>query len=191
MNSEGYVRRLFDLILLFTMLPFAMIVIAVCAVSIFLVTGGPVLYKSERVGKRGKPFVIYKLRTMTVDAPCLPTSSSSVAGYVTNVGRILRLFSLDELPQFFNIFNGSMTFIGPRPCLASEVELIKRREQENIFALTPGLTGLAQVRGRDTNSARNKVRYETFYLKKKSFLFDLKIIVNTMRTVFVFSDVNH
>lgn len=114
-------RRIFDLILLLTMLPLVMIVIAVCSVSIFLVTGGPVLYKSERVGGRGKLFVIYKLRTMTVCAPCLPTASSSVAGYVTSVGRILRLSSLDELPQFFNIFNGSMTFVGPMPCLESEV----------------------------------------------------------------------
>jgi len=84
-----------------------------------------------------------------------------------------------------------MTFIGPRLCLAFEVELVRRREYENIFVLTSGLTGLAQVRGRDTNSVRNKVRYESFYLKKKSFLFDLKIIVITMRTVFNFSDVNH
>ena len=80
MNSEGYVRRIFDLILLLTMLP--LVITAICTVSIFSVTGGPVLYKSERVGRLGKPFVIYKLRTMTVDAPCLPTASSSVAGYV-------------------------------------------------------------------------------------------------------------
>lgn len=184
-------RRIFDLILLLTLLPIVIIVIAICAVSIILESGGPVLYKSERVGRQGSSFVIFKLRTMVLEAPCVPTANSSVAGYVTRVGRILRLFSLDELPQFFNILNGSMTFIGPRPCLSSEVELIKRREYENIFALTPGLTGLAQVRGRDKNSVRNKVRYESFYLKKKSFLLDLTIIVMTIRTVFNCSGVNH
>ena len=110
---------------------------------------------------------------------------------MSKLGRFLRLTSLDELPQLFNILNGSMTFIGPRPCLSSEFELIERRQRENIFSMTPGVTGLAQVRGRDKNSARNKVHYEYFYLKKKSLLFDLKIILITMRAVFKFSDVSH
>ena len=151
------------------MLPLVRILIVICVVLIFSVTGGPVIYESKRVGRLGKPFVIYKFRTMIVEAPCLPTASSSVAGYVTSVDRILRLFSLDELPQFFNICNGSITFIGPRPCLASEVELIRRREYENIFVLTPGLTGLAQVRGRDTNSLRTKCVMNLFIYRKSHF----------------------
>ena len=82
-------------------------------------------------------------------------------------------------------------FIGPRPCLAFEFELVESRERENIFSMTPGVTGLAQVRGRDTNSKHNKVRYESFHLNKKSLLFDLRIILITMRVVFKFSDVSH
>lgn len=128
---------------------------------------------------------------MSACAPLISSSAQNAVKYVTKLGRFLRLARFDELPQLFNILSGSMTFIDPRPCLFSEFELVERRQRENIFSMTPGVTGLAQIRGRDTNSARNKVHNESFYLKKKSLLFDLKIILITMRAVFKFSDVSH
>ena len=184
-------RRLLDLIFAVVLFPLVIVLIILCSISIAVCEGRPIFFRSERLGKNQQSFTMIKLRTMSACAPLIPSSAQNAAVYVTKLGRFLRLTSLDELPQLFNILNGSMTFIGPRPCLSSEFELVERRQRENIFSMTPGVTGLAQGRGRDKNSARTKVRYESFYLKKKSLLFDLKIIVITMRAVFKFSDVSH
>lgn len=132
-----------------------------------------------------------KLRTMSACARLITSSAQNAVVYITKLGRFLSLARLDELPQLLNILSGSMTFIGPSPCLSYEFELVECGQCENIFSMTLGVTGLAQVKGRDTNSARNKVHYESFYLKKKYLLFDLKIILITMRVVFKFSDVKH
>jgi len=184
-------RRLFDLMFVVMFFPAVILLIILCSIVIAACEGRPIFFKSERLGKNQHSFTIIKLRTMSICAPLVASSDQNASEHVTKLGWFLRMTSLDELPQLFNVLNGDMTFIGPRPCLSSEFELVKRRERENIFSMTPGLTGLAQVRGRDKNSARNKVRYESFYLKKKSLLFDLKIIVITMRAVFKFSDVSH
>ena len=184
-------RRLFDLIFAVMMLPVVLLLILLCSIAIVTVEGRPIFFISERIGKNQQSFTIVKLRTMSDCAPLVPSSDQYASVYVTKLGRFLRLTSLDELPQLFNVLNGSMAIIGPRPCLASEFELIEHRERENIFSMTPGITGLAQVRGRDINSARKKVRYESFYLKNKSLLFDLKIILTTVRAIFKFSDVSH
>jgi len=183
--------RYFDLIFAMLLLPLGCLLIVLCSIAIVVCDGRPVFFRSERLGKDQNSFTIIKLRTMTSRAPLIPSSAENAPLYVTKLGRILRLTSLDELPQIFNILNGSMTFVGPRPCLASEVELVQSRERENIFSVTPGITGLAQVRGRDTISTRNKVRYESFYLKKKSTLFKLWIILITIRAVFRFDGVSH
>lgn len=184
-------RRLFDLIFAVVLLPLCMVLIILCSLSIMVCHGRPIFFRSERLGKNQQSFTMIKLRTMSTCAPLIPSSAHSSKVYVTKLGRIFRLTSLDELPQLFNILNGSMTFIGPRPCLSSEYELIERRQSENIFAMIPGITGLAQVRGRDNNSVRTKVHYESFYLKKRSLFFDVKILCLTMRAVFKFSDVSH
>jgi len=184
-------RRLFDLIFAVVLFPLVILLIILCSIAIAVCEGRPIFFRSERLGKNQQSFIMIKLRTMSACAPLIPSSAQNASVYVTKLGRFLRLTSLDELPQLFNILNGSMTFIGPRPCLASEFELVERRGRENIFSLTPGVTGLAQVRGRDTNSMHRKVRYESFYLNKKSFLFNLRIILITMRAVFKFSDVSH
>lgn len=162
-----------------------------CSIAILIYDGRPIFFKSERLGKNQKTFIIYKLRTMTNQAPLAPTNNKNVSAHVTKLGRFLRLTSLDELPQLFNILNGTMSFVGPRPCLASEFELIANRDVKNIFSLVPGLTGLAQINGRDNNSIRKKIRYETFYLNKKSFLFDFWIILTTIRAVFKFYDISY
>ena len=184
-------RRSFDLIFAVVISPIVIFLIILCSIAIAASDGRPIFFRSKRLGRNQQCFTIIKLRTMSTCAPLIPSSAGNAGAYVTGLGRFLRLTSLDELPQLFNIVNGSMAFIGPRPCLASEVELVESRERENIFSMTPGVTGLAQVRGRDTNSTRNKVRYESFYLNKKSFLFDLWIISSTIRVIFKFSDVSH
>jgi len=184
-------RRLFDLIFAVMFFPAVILLIILCSIAIAVLEGRPIFFKSERLGKNQKSFTIIKLRTMSICAPLVPSCHQNASEHVTKLGCFLRLTSLDELPQIFNVLNGDMTLIGPRPCLSSEFELVERRERENIFSMTPGVTGLAQVRGRDKNSPRKKVHYESFYLKKKSLLFDLKIIVITMRAVFKFSDVSH
>lgn len=184
-------RRLLDLLCALALLPFSFILIVPCCIAILLIDGRPIFFRSQRLGKNKEIFTIYKLRTMKPSTPLTPTHTKNVSAYVTKLGKFLRLTSLDELPQIFNILNGSMTFIGPRPCLRSELELIKARENKKIFIQIPGITGLAQIRGRDTNSIRNKVRYESFYLRKESFLFNLSIILSTLRVVFKFSDISH
>ncbi|MDA7591700.1 sugar transferase [Pseudomonadales bacterium] len=184
-------RRLFDLIFAVVLFPIVILFIILCSISIAVCEGRPIFFRSERLGRNQQSFTMIKLRTMSTCAPLIPSSAQNAAVYVTKLGRFLRLTSLDELPQLFNILNGSMTFIGPRPCLSSEYELVERRKRENIFAMTPGVTGLAQVRGRDKNSARIKVHYESFYQKKRSLLFDLKIILITIRAISKFSDVSH
>ena len=184
-------RRVFDLIFALAISPIVILVILLCSIFIFFYDGRPIFFSSERVGKNQQIFNIFKLRTMSSCAPLIPSNEDTASLYVTKLGQFLRLSSLDELPQLFNILIGSMTFIGTRPCLASEKELIEYRARKNIFSMTPGLTGLAQARGRDKNSIRNKVRYELFYLKKKSLRFNLYIILITLRSVWKFSDVNH
>jgi O-antigen biosynthesis protein WbqP len=183
--------RLFDLLFAVLLLPLVIFLIIICSIAIGIFDGKPIFFSSRRLGKNQQVFDMIKLRTMSTSAPLIPSSAKAASVYVTKLGRFMRLTSLDELPQIFNILNGSMTFIGPRPCLSSEFELVGSRKRENIFSLTPGITGLAQVRGRDKNSMRNKIRYESFYLKKRSFWFNLWIILITMRAVFKFSDVSH
>lgn len=184
-------RRLSTIIFAVMLLPLVVPLIILCSIAIVVCEGRPIFFRSERLGKDQQTFMIIKFRTMSTCAPIIPSSAENASVYVTKLGRFLRLMSLDELPQIFNILGGSMTFIGPRPCLPSESKLIELRNKDGIFSITPGVTGLAQVKGRDRNSAKNKVRYEAFYRKKKSIMFDLKILFMTMRAITKFSDVSH
>ena len=184
-------RRVIELVIVLTILPVVFFLLLISIILIAVFDREPCFFMSERLGKDQKIFTIVKLRTMAASAPLVPSNHLGVSGYVTALGRFLRFTSLDELPQIFNILNGTMTFVGPRPCLDSQHRLIALRERESIFSMKPGVTGLAQVRGRDKNSDRNKVRYEAFYMKKKSVLFDLKIIAMTIRAVLKVSNVSH
>lgn len=183
--------RLYVVLLAAIMLPVVIFLIILCSLAIAIFDGRPIFFKSERLGKDKKNFSIFKLRTMSVCAPIIPSSAENASGYVTRIGRFLRFTSLDEMPQIFNILSGDMAFIGPRPCLSSEFRLIELRDAEGIFSMKPGVTGLAQVRGRDRVSVKNKVRYELFYCKKKSLLFDIRIIFMTIKVVFKFSSISH
>ncbi len=184
-------HRFIEVLMALTLLPLICLILLICSFFMVFFQGGPVFFRSERVGKNQQIFTIFKLRTMSVCSPLIPTSHENSSLYVTKLGRFLRSTSLDELPQILNILTGSMTFVGPRPCLASEHTLIELREYKSIFSIKPGVTGLAQVRGRDKNSIRNKVRYESFYLNNKSFLFNTKLIIMTLVSVLKSSNISH
>ena len=184
-------HRILDLIIAVSLLPILIGFSCIFSVYISLESNGPVFYKSERIGKNMNKFVIYKFRTMYVGAPLIATSSNAAAAYVTKFGRFLRLSSLDELPQLLNILNGTMSFIGPRPCLACQLCLISLRDRHGVFAVRPGLTGLAQIKGRDLLSVKNKVRYDYFYINNRSIGLDIKILVLTMLKMFRIEEISH
>ena len=163
--------------------------------SIFLVkltSKGPAIYWSNRVGRRNMIFKMPKFRTMRVGTPAVATHLLSDSGqYLTPVGSFLRKSSLDELPQLWSILVGNMSFVGPRPALFNQYDLISLRTQYGVDKLVPGLTGWAQVNGRDELSISIKVQYETQYLSKKSFWFDMKILGLTFLMVVRRTGVSH
>ena len=162
----------------------------IIAAAVRLDGAGPVLFRQSRVGKDGKPFTILKFRTMRIDAPSETPAllMENAKEWTTGVGGFLRKTSLDELPQLFNILAGQMSFVGPRPVIASESELTEARWQNGAVGLTPGLTGWAQIHGRNRLSAAEKAAYDGEYLQKISFFFDLRCILGTFGALFEKSD---
>lgn len=145
--------------------------------------GGPIFFRQERLGKDGKPFLIWKFRTMFVDADKLLAADGSVqANRVTRVGRRLRFFSLDELPQLINVLTGDMSLIGPRPVLTSYLERYTP-VQRGRLAMRPGITGLAQIHGRNTLPWSKRIDYDLCYIQHYSLLLDLKILLKTIGVV--------
>jgi O-antigen biosynthesis protein WbqP len=153
---------------------------------------GPAIHWSRRVGKGNREFLMPKFRTMRIDTPQLATHLLTDADcYLTPVGRVLRRTSLDELPQLVSILRGDMSIVGPRPALYNQDDLIRLRTERGIHQLTPGLTGWAQVNGRDDLPIPVKVSYEEEYLKRRSLTFDLRIVVLTATQAFVGKGVDH
>ena len=151
---------------------------------IVLDDGYPFLFTQNRIGINQSRFKIYKFRTMKKDMGDIPTHLvSDRSSYIIRSGYFMRKFSLDELPQLFNIIFGDMTLIGPRPALYNQDDLINLREELNINSLRPGITGWAQVNGRDELSIKEKVELDCYYLKNKSFLLDIKIVLMTVKKV--------
>jgi O-antigen biosynthesis protein WbqP len=185
-------KRLFDLILGSIAVIILAPLILVIAIIIRLTSRGSVLYWSDRVGKLNVIFKMPKFRTMQVGTPAIATHllSDSVQ-YLTPVGSFLRKSSLDELPQLWSILIGDMSFVGPRPALFNQDNLIAMRTQYGVHKLVPGLTGWAQVNGRDELSIPFKVQYEVEYLEKQSFLFDMKILGLTFLKVIQRAGVSH
>lgn len=180
-------KRLFDLIISGIALIVLSPVMIIIALIIKLQNQGGVIFKQKRVGKDNKEFTIYKFRTMLENAPEVATNDlKNPEIYITTSGKILRKTSLDELPQLFNILRGEMSLVGPRPVInnESEKELLKLRTEIGISKLVPGLTGWAQINGRDDISTEKKVALEAEYMKKQSFLFDIKILIITFLKVF-------
>lgn len=152
--------------------------------GIRLTSPGPILFAQVRMGRLLTPFVLYKFRTMSCRAPHdAPTREVAGAAYITRFGAFLRRTSLDELPQFFNILRGDMSLIGPRPVVLTEHELIARRMLSGVYRVRPGLSGLAQILGRDLLSPREKTALDRLYVRHIAPSFDLRLLLLSVRPV--------
>ncbi len=181
-----FLKRCLDILVSFIAILLLLPVFGVLIVAIKLDSKGPVLFKQERVGKNKINFKILKFRTMKVDTPKnTPTHMLKNADiYITRVGKFLRKTSLDELPQLFNILSGKMSIVGPRPALYNQYDLIAERDKYSANDVVPGLTGWAQVNGRDELEISEKARFDGEYVQKMSLFFDIKIIFLTIIKVF-------
>lgn len=154
------------------------------AILIKLDSKGPIIFKQIRIGKNSKPFYIYKFRSMKIDAPNLSTEEFiNASDFTTKVGKFIRKTSIDELPQLVNILKGDMSIVGPRPVIEREVRLLEIRKECNVDSILPGITGLAQINGRDHVDDYQKVKYDFEYLVKRNLVLDIKIIINTVLKV--------
>ncbi len=185
-------KRFFDLLLaVFSAVILALPVLLV-AVAVKLTSAGPALYWSDRVGRHNRIFRMPKFRSMRVDTPAVATHLlQDPKVYLTPIGSFLRKSSLDELPQLWSILVGDMSFVGPRPALFNQDDLIALRTEQGVDALVPGLTGWAQVNGRDELPIPDKVKLDVEYLQRRSFIFDLYIIWLTALKVIRRDGVSH
>ncbi len=185
-------KRVFDL-LLATVLALALALpIMIIALLVRLTSPGPALYWSDRVGRNNEIFRMPKFRSMKVSTPAVATHLLGNPGaYLTPIGPFLRKSSLDELPQLWSILNGDMSFVGPRPALFNQDDLIALRTEKGVHELVPGLTGWAQVNGRDELPIPQKVQLDADYLQRRSLLFDMKILWMTALKVLARDGVSH
>ena len=180
-----FLKRAFDIIVslicivTFTVIP----VLIVVPIAIRLSSNGPALFKQVRVGKDGKTFVMYKFRTMILEQYDANGVEIMSENRITKVGKFLRKTSLDELPQLFNVLNGTMSIVGPRPMLDYQAPRC-RGEEVLRFQVRPGLTGLAQVKGRNNIRWEERIKYDVEYVKEFTFLLDIEILVKTVLLVF-------
>ncbi len=186
MIYKKYLKRLFDVTTCFMAVVILLPIFAIIAVAIKLNSKGPVLFFQKRVGKNKQHFNIAKFRTMYSDTPKdVPTHLlQNPQSMITSIGKILRKTSLDELPQLFNIIRGDMSVVGPRPALYNQYDLIEERDKYNVNELIPGLTGWAQVNGRDELPIPVKAELDGQYARKVTFVMDIKIILKTVLNVF-------
>jgi len=185
-------KRIFDLSLSATSLTLLAIPMLMIAVVVRLTSRGPALYWSHRVGKNNKIFKMPKFRSMLLDTPTVATHLLDHPDvYLSPIGGFLRLSSLDELPQLFSVLKGDMSFVGPRPALFNQEDLIVLRTEKGISKLLPGITGWAQVNGRDELSISEKVSLDLEYLNHKSFWFDMKILFITFSKILKCDGVSH
>ena len=182
---QHFIKRLLDILLSLIAIIVLIIPIAIISLIILITDPGPVFFKQKRYGKDKKYFKILKFRSMKVDTPDVPTDKlENPEQYVTGIGKFLRKTSLDELPQIFNIFVGQMSFIGPRPALWNQKELIKLRDKVHANDVRPGLSGWAQINGRDDISEKKKAKLDGEYMENLSFIFDCKCFFGTFMKVF-------
>lgn len=185
-------KRIFDLILgiiIFLVLLIPMIIIATL---VCLTSKGPALYWSDRVGKNNTIFKMPKFRSMLISTPVLPKHLlNDPETYLSPIGGFLRRSSLDELPQLFSVLKGEMSLVGPRPVLHNQDDIIILRKKSGVDKLVPGITGWAQVNGRDDLSTFDKVILDTEYLKKRSFLLDIRILWMTLFKVLKRDGISH
>ncbi len=185
-------KRLFDLVLGLMAAAVLLVPLVVVAVLVRLTSLGPALYWSDRVGRFNKIFKMPKFRTMRVGTPAVATHLlPNPKAHLTPIGSFLRKSSLDELPQLWSILVGDMSFVGPRPALFNQHDLIELRTQKNVHALVPGLSGWAQVNGRDELPIPQKVALDAEYLQRQGFWFDIKILWLTFLKVVQRDGVSH
>lgn len=180
-----YIKRILDICFSAVLILFSFPVMFLIAVAIKIDSRGNVIFKQKRTGRDGKVFICYKFRTMRTDAPpSIPAKTfTDVTKYVTRVGAFLRRSSLDELPQLFNVFFGTMSLVGPRPLICEETDVHKMRKAAGIYALRPGLTGLAQINGRNLLCDSEKIENDRIYLDNVRMTLDAKILLMTLRCI--------
>ncbi len=181
-----FFKRMIDIVLSLATLVVLSPLFIILALAVKLTSRGPIIFSQERVGRYGKTIKIYKFRTMMDKAPKSKATKdfNDANEYITKFGKFLRVTSLDEIPQLFNVIKGDMSIIGPRPLIADEVFIHKLREKNDIYMIRPGITGLAQVNGRDFLEAEDKVEFDTAYLHNMSFKLDLIIFIKSIIVVF-------
>jgi O-antigen biosynthesis protein WbqP len=185
-------KKIFDLILATFLFLALLISLLLIAILVITTSKGPVLYWSERIGKNNKIFKMPKFRSMLTGTPAMATHLlENPDSYLSPVGGFLRRSSLDELPQLFSVLKGDMSFVGPRPALFNQEDLIALRSKKSVDKLLPGITGWAQVNGRDELSIPDKVALDVEYLNRQSFWFDIKILWMTFLKVINRDGVSH
>ncbi len=177
-------KRLLDIVLTLPAVVILLPVFGVIVIAIRLCGKGPAIFRQERAGKDGKPFVFYKFRTMKTDVdPFGSSPKSDKDPRLTPIGRFLREYSLDELPQLFNILKGEMSIVGPRPLYVSQISEWDERQKKRLL-VKPGLTGLAQISGRGELTREEKLEFDVEYVENASLLTDIKIILATIAQIF-------
>ena len=185
-------KRIFDLLLAIAATFILAIPVVLVAAAVRLTSAGPALYWSDRVGRHNKIFKMPKFRSMRTGTPAVATHLLADPGaYLTPIGSFLRKSSLDELPQLWSILVGDMSFVGPRPALFNQQDLIELRTQQGVHELVPGLTGWAQVNGRDEIPIPDKVKLDAAYLHNQSIALDIRILWMTLIKVVSRADVSH
>jgi len=185
-------KRIFDLLVGVAILVSLVAPMLLISIAVRLSSMGPVLYWSDRVGKNNKIFKMPKFRSMLIDTPAVATHLLDNPGaYLSPIGGFLRRSSLDELPQLFSVLKGDMSFVGPRPALFNQNDLITLRTEKDVDKLLPGITGWAQVNGRDELSIPDKVALDVEYLNRQSFWLDVKILWMTFLKVAKRDGVSH
>ncbi len=180
-----FLKRFFDIAVS------ALLLILLCPVMLILIIAikcdskGPAIFKQDRMGRNGKTFRCYKFRSMRIDAPkdCATSLLEHPEAYQTKVGKVLRRLSLDELPQLWCVFVGTMSFIGYRPLVLTEANCNEMRKRLGVFAMRPGISGYSQVRGRDDVYYKNKAIMDAYYVKNASLAFDIKLLAQTVAVV--------
>lgn len=189
MSYSGFWKRFFDLFLALLMTVILLVPSIIVAIIIKFTSNGPVIYKQTRVGKNNQLFTIYKFRTMKINAPVVESSVRVDRQFRTKFGKFIRRYSIDEWPQIINVIKAEMSFIGPRPMLPNSKVVSLRKAYPQIIKLRPGLSGLAQVEGRNSISAEEKVGYDLEYANAISFGQDFSIFFKTLTEILFSVDI--
>lgn len=185
-------KRVFDCVTSVVLIILLCAPMLLIAMMVKITSKGPIIYWSDRIGIHNRIFKMPKFRTMYADTPAVATHLlRNPKDFLTPVGSVLRKYSLDEIPQLWSILKGDMSFVGPRPALFNQDDLISLRTEKGIHNIIPGITGWAQINGRDDIPIHQKILLDEYYLKRRSFLFDLKILLMTASKVIKAEGIKH